>query len=92
MNLCHWLSNIINYMEKNELSPAGFIQQLLNSKEPLHRSVDNIEYLGEYHKHVIASSKSGLPRRHMTGYHRYPDYHMHQHVYHTMLPHVKSPD
>ncbi|KIK82600.1 hypothetical protein PAXRUDRAFT_710260, partial [Paxillus rubicundulus Ve08.2h10] len=38
MSASHHISNIIRCMNENGLSPAGFIQQLLNSKEPPHRT------------------------------------------------------
>ncbi|KAF9224140.1 hypothetical protein BS17DRAFT_780530 [Gyrodon lividus] len=38
MSFSRRLSNIIHCMEQNELSPAGFIQQPINSEDGAHRT------------------------------------------------------
>ncbi|KIK77844.1 hypothetical protein PAXRUDRAFT_165595 [Paxillus rubicundulus Ve08.2h10] len=76
MSASHHISNIIHCMNENGLSPAGFIQQLLNSKEPPHRTareslfrhapgVCKVFYKCTETKHVVVAWSISIAKRTM---------------------------
>ncbi|KAF9222326.1 hypothetical protein BS17DRAFT_783550 [Gyrodon lividus] len=54
------LSNIIHCMEQNKLSPAGFIQQLINSEDGAHRTAWESLF-----RHALVRSTAFISRRNL---------------------------